>query len=434
MAVEIACVLLLSTMLWDLSSGGKGGLQSHREPLSILGLAAVVVYFYISVFFYTRIESYSGKWYKSIITSIIPRITSITVSIIATVITTFNITFNTLFIISIILLIRTSFRLITTTIITSLIIPRITSFSKSTTTSFTDISTTTTRTFLCIIGFSKSIMSCNTSNTIAFSTTIITTSFSILIMTTTIGKSITTVIISRISFITTAVRTSVTTLFIAPISTSIGTSFIISIITSVVSEIISCISLITTTIITSFSIPFTTNISTTTRTFSDDPTGENLATSTTQLDRSQQRHRAHKSIVVHDGAFTIKSNKRQLITTRAHKSTVVHDGAHNSIHKGSNTINDEKILNSKASASGYDIIKNTSKYAQDPQSHKIGNTNREKSSIDSFKICYDSLLKDETLLNVNDILALNDFFSNNKNVDCDVYRNDKNCYPCSKKK
>eukprot|EP01084_Bolivina_argentea_P241099 404831_1 len=103
MAVEIACVLLLSTMLWDLSSGGKGCLQSHREPLSILGLATVVVYFYISVYFYTlffcfclhlfefkRIESYSGKWYN------VKSITFIATSITSFI--TFTKSFNTTFI------------------------------------------------------------------------------------------------------------------------------------------------------------------------------------------------------------------------------------------------------------------------------------------------------------------------------------------------
>eukprot|EP01084_Bolivina_argentea_P094584 170046_1 len=45
MAVDmIACILLLSTILWDLSSGRKGGLQSHREPLSILDLTTAVFY------------------------------------------------------------------------------------------------------------------------------------------------------------------------------------------------------------------------------------------------------------------------------------------------------------------------------------------------------------------------------------------------------
>eukprot|EP01084_Bolivina_argentea_P286312 491135_1 len=45
----IACILLLSTILWDLSSGRKGGFQSHREPLSILELTAAV--FYLSLLF-----------------------------------------------------------------------------------------------------------------------------------------------------------------------------------------------------------------------------------------------------------------------------------------------------------------------------------------------------------------------------------------------
>eukprot|EP01084_Bolivina_argentea_P241100 404832_1 len=58
MCAEIACVLLLSTILWILSSGGKGGLQSHREPLSILGLATVVVYFYIISFSYKLYHFY----------------------------------------------------------------------------------------------------------------------------------------------------------------------------------------------------------------------------------------------------------------------------------------------------------------------------------------------------------------------------------------
>eukprot|EP01084_Bolivina_argentea_P241098 404829_1 len=67
MSVEIACILLLSTILWDLSSGGKGGLQSYREPLSILRLAAVV-YFYLFLHFfeYIHIEFLSSKWYHLI--------------------------------------------------------------------------------------------------------------------------------------------------------------------------------------------------------------------------------------------------------------------------------------------------------------------------------------------------------------------------------
>eukprot|EP01084_Bolivina_argentea_P151840 264981_1 len=68
MCVEIACMLLLSTILWDLSIGGKGGLQLYREPLSILELATVVVYLYISLSFYFSIHKglNSSKWYKLI--------------------------------------------------------------------------------------------------------------------------------------------------------------------------------------------------------------------------------------------------------------------------------------------------------------------------------------------------------------------------------
>eukprot|EP01084_Bolivina_argentea_P286311 491134_1 len=50
----IACILLLSTILWDLSSGRKGGFQSHREPLSILELTAAV--FYLHLFEDTHID------------------------------------------------------------------------------------------------------------------------------------------------------------------------------------------------------------------------------------------------------------------------------------------------------------------------------------------------------------------------------------------
>eukprot|EP01084_Bolivina_argentea_P033767 62438_1 len=349
MAVEIACVLLLSTMLWDLSSGGKGGLQSHREPLSILGLAAVVVYFYISVFFYTRIESYSGKWYKSIITSIIPRITSITVSIIATVITTFK----TLFIISIITVIRTSFSLFKTSIIiptgtpidTSLIRSMITSFSKS--------------------------------------------------FATAIRKSFSTLFIA-----------SINTLIITPIITLISTSFN---------------TLFGISIITSFS-----KSTTTTRTLRVESTGENLATSTTQLDRSQQRHRAHKSIVVHDGAFTNTSTKGELTTARAHKSIVVHDGAPNPIHPRNNALNDGKNNCPKALGIGFHMKKNTSKYESNKKNKIKIRKDRKKSSIYSFNNTDECSLKAIRNFNLTHILALNDFLCNMINVDCSVYRNDKN--------
>eukprot|EP01084_Bolivina_argentea_P033763 62434_1 len=348
MAVEIACVLLLSTMLWDLSSGGKGGLQSHREPLSILGLAAVVVYFYISVFFYTRIESYSGKWYKSIITSIIPRITSITVSIIATFnyITTciFNITFNTIFIISSSTLIRTSITLFTT----SIIIP---------------IGTT-------------------------IDTPLIRS------MTTPFSKSLATAIRSHISLSTIAIRTSCSTLFIASIS-----MLIITPITKLIS--------------TSFSILFGISIITS---FSK-PTGENLATSTTQLDRSQQRHRAHKSIVVHDGAFTNTSTKGELITARAHKSIDVHDGAHKSINKRITSY-------TKSTAIALYMTKNKSNHVsiigsnfssriktrKETQKNLNVNSNRKQHIFASFNYTYDCFLK-HLHCTVIYILALNEFVS-----------------------
>eukprot|EP01084_Bolivina_argentea_P094580 170036_1 len=71
MSVDIiACILLLSTILWDLSSGRKGGLQSHREPLSILELTAAVFYLHLfedTHIDYTSFLFYIINWFNRII-------------------------------------------------------------------------------------------------------------------------------------------------------------------------------------------------------------------------------------------------------------------------------------------------------------------------------------------------------------------------------
>eukprot|EP01084_Bolivina_argentea_P033768 62439_1 len=226
------------------------------------------------------------------------------------------------------------------------------------------------------------------------------------------GKSIITTITPLIILFRTTIGTSIAISIITAIGTSITTAISVSITTLIITSMLTSFSLTITTFITTF----TTDISTTTmrapciedssRTFLDDPTGENLATSITQLDRSQQRHRAHKSIVVHDGAFTNTSTKGELITARAHKSIDVHDGAYKSIHKGITSC-------SNSAAIALHITKNKLNHVSiigSIISNEI-KIRKEKQHISaSFNYTYDCFLK-HLHCTVIYILALNEFVS-----------------------